>query len=126
MLFYSFESQEERNRAGGCLVEMQFCRWPNDTELEKLVGYYDLWKLDSLYFYDESPFYREYGHIFNCGMYANGERGSVDLYGINYYAPSLVDSIIEKVLADKPMEYEILVDWLRKAKQYNGFYIYGI
>lgn len=126
MLFYSFASQEELRKAGGCLLEMQFCRWPNDTELEKLVSYYDFWKLDSLYFYDESPFYKEYGHIFNCGVYANLESGPLDFYGINYYAPSLVDTIIEKVLADKPMEYEILVEWLRKAKQYNGFYIYGI
>ena len=36
------------------------------------------------------------------------------------------EGMSQEQLADKPMEYEILVEWLRKAKQYNGFYIYGI
>ena len=83
-------------------------------------------KTDSLYVSDENAFYQEYGHIFDCGTYNNLETGPVDLYGINYYSVSLMDTIIERIRESKPADYTVLVDWLERAKGYNGFYILGV
>lgn len=71
-------------------------------------------------------FFQEYSGIFDCGTYNNMKTGIVDLYGINYYAPSLTDSMIERLKKEKPTDYEVLVEWLGKSKAYNGFYILGI
>lgn len=81
---------------------------------------------NSLYVDDENEFYSEYSHIFDCGTYNNMKNGIVDIYGINYYAPSQIEMLQSRILEDKPAEYEVMVQWLECAKQYNGFYILGI
>ena len=81
---------------------------------------------DSLYVSDENYFYEEYNNIFDYGIYSNLERGIVDIYGINYYPPELIEVIINKILKETPSDYKKLVEWLEKAKAYNGFYILGI
>lgn len=67
-----------------------------------------------------------YGDIFDCGTYNNLKTGIVDCFGINYYKPELIPSIIERLYEDKPKDYLKLIDWLNQAKQYNGFYILGV
>lgn len=131
MLFHTFKSQEERRQYGGsAFIEIQFCNMPVQAAIKELVAVNSIqdWKNDSLYVYieDDSLFFREYSGIFDCGTYNNMKTGIVDLYGINYYAPSLTDSIIERLNEEKPTDYEILAEWLRKSKEYNGFYILGI
>ncbi len=42
-------------------------------------------------------------------------------YGINYYDSSRVDSIIVSLNEFKPQDFHKLLEWLEKAKQYNGF-----
>ena len=129
MLFLTFNSQEERREYGGSkFIEMQFCRLPTGTKTKKVVAVRSIkhWQNDSLYVYAEDTFCQEYSQIFNCGIYNNLESGMFDMFGINYYAPSCIDPIIEKLLETKPVDYEPLVEWLNKAKQYNGFYILGL
>ncbi len=129
MLFHTFNSQEERRNFGGsAFIEMQFCKLPPGTEIGKTVCVDSIvnWQDDSLYIKDENLFYKEYSQIFNCGIYNNLKRSMVDVYGINYYSPDLTDSIIEKICEIKPVDYERLIEWLNKAKKYNGFYILGI
>lgn len=129
MLFYTFNSQEERrNHGGSAFIEMQFCKLPVGTAIEKLVSVDNInyWQNDSLYIDNESAFYLEYSTVFNCGTYNNLKCGTVDIYGINYYAPFLTDSIIEKLRKDKLTDYEVLIKWLIKSKAYNGFYILGM
>lgn len=70
-------------------------------------------------------FYNEYSEIFSCGIYNNLSSGVVDLSGLNYYSSDLTDIIIEKIKDEKPLDYEVLLDWLIKSKAYNGFYILG-
>lgn len=128
-MFYTFDSQEERRNFGGsAFVEMQFCKLPSGTEIGKTVCVDSIinWQNDSLYIKDENLFYEQYSHIFDCGVYNNLKKGTVDIYGINYYASDLIDSIKEKLYETKPMDYEILIEWLNKAEKYNGFYILGI
>jgi len=86
------------------------------------------WLDDSLYIRgdDASEFLKEYGCIFNCGIYNNLETGTVDPYGINYYKSDFIDAIIAKILKIRPTDYEKLAAWLHTAKQYNGFYILGV
>ena len=129
-MFHFFDSQEERRNFGGsAFIEIQFCKLPSGTTTKKLVAISNIkhWQNDSLYIIDdENAFYQEYSHIFNCGLYNNLKTGIVDIYGINYYAPSLIESIIEKLQKEKPADYEALIEWLTKSEEYNGFYILGI
>ena len=129
MLFHVFSSQEERRNFGGAAyIEIQFCKIPYGTKSKKLVAVNSInhWQNDSLYLADENTIYQEYSNIFNRGIDSNLKSGTVDIFGINYYAPSLVDSIIAKLQKDKPSDYQTLIEWLNKAKEYNGFYILGI
>ena len=129
MLFHTFSSQEERRRFGGsCFVEIQFCRMPPGTPVKRLVDVDSIcnWMDDSLYVDDESALYREYGRFFTGGVYNNLHRGPVDLYGINYYEPAMIEPLMERLRQERPPEYETLLDWLECAKECNGFYILGI
>lgn len=129
VLFHRFASQEERRRCGGsAFLEIQFCRLPAGTPLKELVAVDQIrdWQNDSLYVADENTFYREYGSVFDCGVYNNLECGPLELYGINYYAPALTDPIIERLRKDAPPDYEVLVTWLIQSKKYHGFYILGL
>ena len=129
MLFHTFLSQSERRDFGGsAFIEIQFCKLPVRSSITSIVDVSSIknWQNDSLYVSDENAFYQEYGHIFDCGTYNDLETGPVDLYGINYYPASLTDTIIERIRDAKPTEYAVLIDWLERAKTYNGFYILGI
>jgi len=129
MLFHTFRSQEERRAFGGsAYIEMQFCKMKPGTSVKRIVATRSInnWQSDSLYIVDTETFGRDYRSIFACGIYNNLKTGPMDLTGINYYKPDLIDAIIMKVLENKPTDYEILIAWLNKAKKYNGFYILGI
>ena len=127
MLFHIFNSQRERREYGGsCFIELQFCSLPKGTPIETLVNSDVHWQDDSLYVDDENKFYKEYSSIFDCGVYNNLSSGSVDVYGLNYYSPEKTDIIIDKLGREKPCDYQVLLDWLEKSKEYNGFYILGI
>lgn len=129
MLFQTFRSQAERRRQGGsCFVELQFCRMPPGTPVRILVDVDSIrnWMDDSLYVDDETVLYREYGRFFTGGVYNNLRRGPVDLYGINYYESAMIDPLMERLRREQPPEYETLMSWLERAKDYNGFYILGI
>ena len=124
MLFHIFNSQEERRNYGGSA----FVELPSGTATDRLVAVDSInnWQDDSLYIDDENVFYKEYSSIFDCGIYNNLKCGTVDIYGINYYAPALIDSIIERLRREKPVDYEVLIEWLIKSRRYNGFYILGL
>ena len=129
MLFHTFLSQSGRRDFGGsAFIEIQFCKLPVRSSITSIVDVSSIknWQNDSLYVSDENAFYQEYGHIFDCGTYNNLETGPVDLNGINYYPASLTDTIIERMCESKPADYTVLVDWLERAKGYNGFYILGV
>lgn len=129
MLFHIFDSQEQRREFGGsAFIEIQFCKLPCNAEIKDVVAVRNInhWQNDSLYINDEGIFYSQYCNIFDCGTYNDLKKGVIDIYGINYYAPAQIHSIIDKVRETKPMDYETLLEWLINAKKYNGFYILGI
>ncbi|MBP5384511.1 MAG: hypothetical protein J6Y57_06010 [Lachnospiraceae bacterium] len=126
-MFLKFASQDERKEYGGtCFIELQFCNLPESTPAEKILDHDELWRNDSLYVYGDSPLYAEYKNIFGKGIYSNMSEGLFDYYGITYYKPELIDGIVDRAQEYKPDGYEILIDWLKDAKQYNGFYILGM
>ena len=131
MLFYQFSSQEERKECGGSyFIEMQYCRLQHSSEIEDIVSVNAIknWKNDSLYIYGDSDneFVLHYGEIFNIGTYNNLQSGIVDMCGINYYSKENTRTIIEKVKEKKPLDYPILLDWLERCEDYNGFYVLGL
>lgn len=130
-MFRIFATQEERRKFGGsAFVEIQFCRMQPDTEIRKLIAVdnIDHWQDDSLYIYfdDVDDFVKEYGEIFDCGIYNNLRTGPMDIYGINYYRPDLIEKMVAGILGKKAADGDILIEWLERAKSYNGFYILGI
>lgn len=131
MLFHAFNSQEERRKYGGsAFVEIQFCKMKSEAKIQNIIAVSSInhWQDDSLYIYldDTESFVKEYSNIFDCGIFNNLRSGVVDIYGINYYKPDLVEIILSRILRNKPADYEVLIEWLKKAQRYNGFYILGI
>lgn len=131
MLFQTFLSQEERRGFGGSyFIEMQYCRLPQGTEIERIVSVDTVvhWKNDSLYIYgdDDSAFVSLYGEIFAGGTYSNLACGGVDLCGINYYSLEQTKRILERVKAAESLSDPVLISWLERSKAYNGFYILGL
>jgi len=129
-VFYVFNSQEERREFGGsAFIEIQFCKMPSDSKIKKIIANgMKNWRDDSLYIYvdDIDTFFNEYSSFFACGTYNNSKSGILDIFGTNYYKPDLIDNIAAMILESKPTDYEILIEWLYKAKNFNGFYILGI
>ena len=109
-------------------MEMQVCKYPRGTALREIMDFdrMDFWKNDSLYICDIAEFVRVYGNYTVHGIYDNGERGAVDVYGPNYYPPETVTQMIGQIAADKPAEYETMLRFLQEAETQNGFYILGI
>ena len=128
-MFHIFASQEERRAYGGsAFVEIQFCRLPHGTSVQELVAVDSIrnWQNDSLYTDDENRFYEEYHELLDFGIYNNMKRGTVDIYGINYYPPSAIDTVINRLIEHKPAGYAVFLEWLNRAKLHNGFYVLGI
>ena len=126
MMFKSY--QEKREIGGSAFIEFQYCRLRAGSSMRKILNKIDFWKDDSLYIYvdDIRLFCEEYHEIFIDGTYPNREQGVVDIFAPNYYSPDQIDTIIERISASNPVEGDVLIEWLKKAKETNGFYILGI
>lgn len=126
-----FKSQEERRNFGGsAFIEIQHCKLPESTKLEKIISVNVIphWENDSLYVSgdDMNLFYEQYKDIITGGVYNNGKNGVMDLYGINFYSREKADLIIKGIEDEKPQEYEILLRWLKSGTDYLGFYVLGL
>lgn len=131
LLFHTFSSQEERRNFGGSdFIEIQYCKLPQESKLEKIVSVDAVshWKNDSLYVSgdDMEEFYQHYGTVITGGVYNSGESGPMDLVGINFYSRRQAACIIERLQQETPPEYQVLRRWLEKGEAYIGFYILGV
>lgn len=128
-MFMKFKSNEERRAYGGSdFIEIQYCTLPNGTLDKEIVDAVHNWDLSSLYIFgdDFQRFYNEYKEIIGNGLYCNLKEGFIDYCGINYYSPEKTIKIIERLKKCKPVEFEILLEWLLSGLNYNGFYILGL
>lgn len=128
-MFHVFASQEDRRNYGdSAFIEIQFCKLPQKTSIKRIVAVSSIkdWQNDSLYVNDVEEFERYYTSIFDCGIRGNLTCGAVDIFGINYFKPDLIEAIRAKTLKEKPLDYEMLLEWMSNSKNYNGFYILGI
>ena len=130
-MFHTFSSQEERSKFGGSyFIELQYCKFNPGTEIRKIISVdaIEHWKNDSLYIHgnDDNKFVSHYGKIFTGGIYNNGKSGMVDVYGINYYSCEQTKLILDRLKEMKPLNYRMLLSWLEKVKENNGFYILGL
>ncbi len=121
-----FKSQEQRRACGGsCFIEIQHSQKPiNTAKLHSVLP----WALSSLYIHDEDTeaFYREYGELFGDALHANGQKGGLDLNGINYFDPAETARIIARLRDRQPTDSELLLDWLTDGAMQNGFFVLGI
>ncbi len=130
-MFHIFSSQEERRKFGGtCFIEMQYCTLAQGTKLEEIVSVdaIENWKDNSLYIHgdDIDKFILHYGEIFTGGIYNNRKSGMIDVYGINYYSQEKTLLILKRIEEMKRVEYQVLLSWLEKSKENNGFYVLGL
>lgn len=130
-MFYTFKNQEERRQFGGTgFIELQYCKLKRRTKIKKIVSVNKIkhWQDDSLYIYvdDIDCFLSSYGAIFNCGTYNNSETGLIDVFDIKYYSLEQTEEMINLIEKEKPVDYQILLSWLDKVKDNNGFYFLGI
>lgn len=130
-MFHVFKNQNDRrNISGSAFLELQYCKMKLESKIEELVSVdnVEFWKDNSLYVHidDIELFLEQYAKIFDGGTYNNLETGMVDMYGINYYFPNQVEEIIREIEMEKPKEYSVILEWLNRAKDYNGIYILGI
>ncbi len=119
--FHSFESTEERREFGGSgFIELQYCKLKPSASIKKVLSLRSIsyWQSDSLYVYvdDIDCFISGYAKIF----------GSMDAFGINYYLPAQLNDIIGKIEKQKPLDYKVILAWLKKGVEYNGIYVLGI
>ena len=130
-MFQVFQNQNDRRNFGGsAFLEFQYCKMKFVSKIEDLVSVdnVEFWKDNSLYVYidDIELFLEQYAKFFDGGTYNNLETGMVDMYGINYYFPNQVEEIIRGIEMKKPKEYGVILEWLNRAKDYDGIYILGI
>ena len=129
MLFHRFNNQEERRAFGGSdFLELQFCCLKRGTRIKSIVNKIENWRNDSLYISgdDMDAFYKCYKDVFKNGTYNNLKSGEIDFFGINYYSPEQVEEMIKIIEETKPTDYIIVLEWLNKAKEFNGVYILGL
>lgn len=77
---------------------------------------------------DESmdEFLVNYGDVFDNGLHPNNTK-SLDLFGINYYSLTDLETIIKKIEGNRPKDYETILEWLHMVQRnYKGFYILGV
>ena len=129
MLFQRFNNQEERRMFGGSdFLELQFCQHKSGTSIKRIVNKIENWHNASLYISgdDMDTFYKCYKDVFKNGTYNNLKSGEIDFFGINYYSPEQVEEMIKIIEETKPTDYKTVLDWLVKAKEFNGVYILGV
>ncbi len=131
MLFHIFNNQEDRRAFGGSdFLELQFCQLKRGTSIRDIVSVdrIDEWRNSSLYVHgsDWEAFYKDYKNIFKNGVYNNLECGVIDWCGINYYSLEQIEEMIKSLEEKKPQDYTVVLEWLIKAKEFNGVYILGL
>ena len=130
MIFHSFTSQEERKAFGGsAFLELQYCKLET-AKLAKILSLRALpyWQNDGLYIHldDMQTFFSNYAGIFGDAVLSKRTTGCMDLHGINYYPPAQLKDCISKIEAQKPLDYEPVLEWLKIGERFNGFYLLGI
>lgn len=130
-MFCSFKNMKENIILSGApLIELQYCKLNKKSKTKKIVSAnkINFLKDDSLYLSidDTEKFDINYGDIIYGGTYSNLKSGKVDWFGVNYFSLQQLVDIIDKIEEYKPLDYEILLDWLKQGLNYNGFYILGV
>lgn len=111
-------------RTGTAYFEFQYCK--NNWEIKKLIRQgYRFWDSESLLVSDEDD--RKF--FFHYGKYLESPDGQKQFnpFGPNYYTKEHSKRILNNITEEKPLDWETLADWLKKAvDEYNGFYFFGI
>lgn len=131
MVVLLFVNHEKRKESGStAFIEFQFCKLKENTRIKKITSVRSInnWDVDSLYLYIDNfdNFFNEYDNLFEKITSNNLEPERIDMFGINYFPKESILEIIKKIEQAAPKDYNILLEWLNHALDYNGFYILGI
>ena len=111
-------------------IELQICETNLKTNVRDLVKVENVnFNHDSslfINFEEYAKFIENYGTYFKNALHSNLEESSLDLYGVNYFSRDKVIKIIDEIFKNKPLDFEIILNFLNLAKEKNGFYILGI
>ena len=131
-MFHAFKNQDERRAFGGtAFMELQYCKLKQTARIRKILSWRSIsnWQNDSLYVHvdDMHCFFSNYADIFGDAVLSNvkGAKG-MDPYGVNYFSPAQLTEIICKIEEQQPLEYAVILQWLKQGIDYNGIYILGI
>jgi len=132
-MFLKFKTKEDRKSLytdSTAFIELQYCKMPKNSKIRKMLSlkHAKYCEIDSLYihFDDFDLFLDNYAEILNNTTYNNLGKGPFDMYGYNYYEPSQVIKIIDRIKKIKPVNFNEMLKWLEESQNYNGFYIIGI
>lgn len=76
----------------------------------------------------DQVFFKEYLKYLEPTKTPDGNT-KFDACGINYYTKEQAEKMLNRIKADKPKEYTVLLSWLDKfisESSENGFYILGV
>jgi hypothetical protein len=111
-------------------LEFQICEMNIDTAINDIISVANIthWKESSLYVSvdDLDNFINEYGKYFYGGIQGNATQAEIDLYGINYFSLDKTVKILTDISLNQPKDFQILIEFLERAKLKNGFYVLGI
>lgn len=111
-------------RTGTAYFEFQYCT--KNCGIKKLIRQGNrFWDSESLLVSVEDD--REF--FFHYGKYLESPDGQKQFnpFGPNYYTKEHSKRILNNITEEKPLDWETLADWLKKAvDEYNGFYFLGI
>jgi hypothetical protein len=100
------------------------------TDINEIVSVKNIthWKESSLYVgvNDWDNFINEYGEYFYGAIQGNRAQGEIDVYGVNYFTLDRTIKILNDISSNQPKDFQILIEFLKKAKLKNGFYVLGI
>jgi len=111
-------------------LEFQICEMDIETDINEIISVRNIvhWKESSLYVNvdDCDNFINEYGEYFHGGIQGNASRSEIDIYGINYFTLDKTVKILKDISLNQPRDFQILIEFLKKARLENGFYVLGI
>jgi hypothetical protein len=109
-------------------LEFQICEMDMDTDINEIISAKNIthWKESSLYVSvnDWDNFINKYGEYFYGAIQGNGAQGEIDVYGVNYFTLDRTIKILNDISSNQPKDF--LIEFLKKAKLKNGFYVLGI
>lgn len=121
-----FLPASKKKRGTSAYYELSFCKKDLPTD-DLLKSGYTFRSEDSLIFHidDDARFFEHYIKYFENPHTPDGS-GRFFYAGVNYYTPEETERMLARIKKDAPPYSAPLIEWLTKAREYNGIFFLGI